>query len=151
MGELCGWHWQALSIWRSGLARGAQAPPRYKLDPTWPQQLPNNWITGNIHGVAVDKNDHVWILNAPRLVPAEQADAAQTPPRAECCVPAPSVIEFDGAGRVIKSWGGPRFLTDWPSDEHGLWVDLKGDVWIGGNWSAQFAMVPGQPPDQSLP
>lgn len=129
----------------------AQAPPRYKLDPYWPQQLPHNWITGNVHGVAVDKQDHVWILNAPRLVPADQAGAAQTPPRSECCVPAPSVIEFDSSGRVIKSWGGPNFLPDWPSDEHGLWIDQNENVWIAGNWFAQFSMVAGQPPDQSLP
>src|SRR5579863_6262828 len=82
----------------------AQDPPHYQLDPSWPQELPNRWITGNIHGVAVDKDDHVWILNAPRTVPADQAGAAQTPPRSACCIPAPSVIELDAAGRVLKSW-----------------------------------------------
>ena len=134
----------------------AQDAPVYRLDPSWPQELPNRWITGNIHGVAVDKDDHVWILSSPRTVPADQAGATQTPPRSACCVPAPTVIEFDTAGRVLKSWGGSGFPTDspipdWPTDEHGLWIDKQGNVWIAGNWFAQFSFTPGQPPDPALP
>jgi NHL repeat len=132
-------------------AARAQDPPHYQLDSSWPQELPNRWITGNIHGVAVDKDDHVWILNAPRTVPADQAGAAQTPPRSACCIPAPSIIELDAAGRVLKSWGGPGYLPDWPTDDHGLWVDKDGNVWIAGNWFAQFSFTAGQPPDQTLP
>jgi len=129
----------------------AQSPPQYKLDPSWPQELPNRWITGNIHGLAVDQQDHLWVLSAPRTVPAEQAGAAQKPPRSACCIPAPSILEFDDAGRVIKSFGGPGFLADWPTDEHGLWVDKTGNLWIAGNWFAQFSFTAGQPPDPSLP
>ncbi len=129
----------------------AQSPPDYKLDPSWPQELPNRWITGNIHGLAVDQDDHVWVLSAPRTVPADQAGAAQTPPRSACCIPAPSIMELDDAGRVIKSFGGPGFLPDWPTDDHGLWVDKSGNVWIAGNWFAQFSFTAGQPPDASLP
>ena len=129
----------------------AQSPPQYKLDPSWPQELPNRWITGNIHGLAVDQQDHVWVLSAPRTVPADQAGAAQKPPRSACCIPAPSIIEFDDAGRVIKSLGGPGYLPDWTTDEHGLWIDKSGNIWIAGNWFAQFSFTAGQPPDQSLP
>ena len=132
-------------------AARAQDPPHYQLDPSWPQELPNRWITGNIHGVAVDKDDHVWVLSAPRTVPADQAGAAQTPPRSACCIPAPSVLELDAAGRVIKSWGGPSYLPDWPTDDHGLWVDKEDNIWIAGNWFAQFSFTAGQPPDQTLP
>ena len=129
----------------------AQSPPQYKLDPSWPQELPNRWINGNVHGLAVDQQDHVWMLSAPRTVPADQAGAAQTPPRSACCVPAPSIIEFDDAGRVITSFGGPGYLPDWTTDEHGLAIDKAGNLWIAGNWFAQFSFTAGQPPDQSLP
>jgi hypothetical protein len=141
-----------LLLWQVFLdVAAAQSPPEYKLDPTWPQELPNRWITGNIHGLAVDQQDHVWVLSAPRTVPLEQAGAAQTPPRSACCIPAPSILELDDAGRVIKSFGGPGYLPDWPTDDHGLWVDKAGNVWVAGNWFAQFSFTAGQPPDPSLP
>ena len=129
----------------------AQTPPRYKVDPSWPKELPNNWISGNIHGIAVDKNDHIWVVTAPRAVPADQAGAAQKPPRSECCIPSPSVLEFDTNGSLLKSWGGPGYLPDWTTDEHGLAIDAEGNIWIAGNWFAQFSFTAGQPPDQTLP
>src|SRR6266852_6263393 len=67
--------------------------------------------------------------------PAAQADAgaAQTPPRSQCCFPAPSVIEFDKQGNMLQAWGGPGSVPDWPATEHGLWVDKQGFVWLAGN------------------
>ena len=46
---------------------GAQAPtaPRYKFDPDWPKPLPNKWKMGGVTGLAVDKDDNVWVLNRP--------------------------------------------------------------------------------------
>jgi len=111
----------------------AQAPPRYKVDPYWPKQLPNNWILSNVHGIFADKEDHVWVLTDPAALAANEIGAAQTPPHASCCVPSPSVIVLGQDGGVVKSWGHPGFTHDWPSAEHGLWIDREGNVWIGGN------------------
>lgn len=113
---------------------GAQAVPHYKVDVSWPKVLPNNWMLANAPAMFVDKNDHIWIMNRPRQLAPDDAGAAQTPPTAECCVPAPSVIEFDAAGNVLKSFGGPNYLPDWPVTEHGIFIDGEGNFWIGGNY-----------------
>ncbi len=110
----------------------AQEPPNYKVDPGWPQQLPNNWIIGQVGGLAVDSEDHIWVLHRPRSLTEDELGAAQTPPRSQCCVAAPSVLEFDAQGKVLRSWGGPGFVPDWPKAEHGICVDKQGNVWIGG-------------------
>jgi DNA-binding beta-propeller fold protein YncE len=62
---------------------------------------------------------------------------------AECCAPAPAVLEFDEAGNLLTSWGGqdgPGYV--WPLSNHGITVDFKGNVWIGGN--AAMAGVPAE-------
>ncbi len=128
---LCG----SLILLVSPSIRGAQAVPHYKVDTSWPKPLPNKWMLANAPAMAVDKNDHIWIMNRPRQLAADDADAAQTPPAAECCVPAPSIIEFDAKGDVLKSFGGPNYLPDWPTMEHGLFIDGEGNFWIGGNYA----------------
>ena len=112
----------------------AQAPPHYKVDASWPKPLPNKWMLANAPAMAVDKNDHIWIANRPRQLALAEAGAAETPPISECCVPAPSVIEFDAKGDILKSFGGPNYLPDWPIMEHGLFIDGEGNFWIGGNY-----------------
>jgi DNA-binding beta-propeller fold protein YncE len=114
-------------------AMHAQAPPRYKVDPAWPKTLPDNWILSNIHGIFADPQDHIWVLTDPGALAAAEIGASQTPAHASCCVPSPSVMVFDANGGVVKSWGRPGFLPDWPTAEHGLWVDRDGNVWLGGN------------------
>jgi DNA-binding beta-propeller fold protein YncE len=42
-------------------------------------------------------------------------------------------MEFDAAGRYVQGWGGPGEGYEWPRSEHGIYVDYKGFVWIGGN------------------
>jgi len=56
-----------------------------------------------------------------------------TPKNAECCAAAPPVLEFNEDGDLIGSWGGRGEGYDWPSSNHGITVDYKGNVWIGGN------------------
>ena len=104
------------------------ATPRFRVDPFWPRELPNNWILGQVSGVAVDEQDHVWIVHRPRTL-----DARQRGEEGMCCVPAPPVIEFSPDGAVLRSWGGPGEGFDWPESEHGIRVDNRGHVWIGGN------------------
>jgi DNA-binding beta-propeller fold protein YncE len=107
--------------------------PRYKVDPYWPQELPNNWVMGQVAGISVDGQDHVWVLQRPRSSTKDELGASQTPPRNDCCVTTPAVLEFDTAGKVIRSWGGPGFVPDWPSGEHAILVDKGGNVWISGS------------------
>lgn len=107
--------------------------PDYKVDPDWPKQLPNNWIMGQVGGVAVDRYDHVWVLQRPRSNTVDELGAAQTPPRSNCCLPAPPVLEFDTEGNLLNAWGGDAPNYDWPKTEHGIWVDGNNNVWVGGN------------------
>jgi hypothetical protein len=111
----------------------AQGIPKYKVDPFWPKELPNNWIMGQVGGMSVDKQDHIWVFQRPRSNTPDEAAAAQKPPTASCCVPAPSVLEFDKEGNLLKSWGGPGFVPEWPGTEHGIYVDKSGNVWLSGN------------------
>lgn len=108
--------------------------PQFQFDPTWPRQpFPNRWIIGNVIGVAVDPKDHVWILHRPSGLTDGEKAASLTPPQAECCMPAPPVIEFDQAGALVQAWGGPGDGYTWspPGGEHGLSIDHKGHVWVG--------------------
>jgi DNA-binding beta-propeller fold protein YncE len=88
---------------------------------------------GQVAGLAVDSQDHVWVLQRPRTSTVDELGADQKPPRSECCAQTPAVLEFDSAGHVLKAWGGPGFVSDWPHTEHAIWVDGQGDVWIGGS------------------
>src|SRR5215510_7193664 len=109
------------------------APPRYVVDASWPKALPNNWTMGQVGGMAVDKDDHIWVFQRPRSNTVDELSAAQNPPLAECCFAAPSVLEFDAAGNLLKSWGGPNHVPNWPVSEHGIYVDRTGNVWLSGN------------------
>ncbi len=113
-------------------AAGVQAP-RFEVDPFWPKPLPNHWILGNVIGVSVDAQDHVWIIHRGASLERMETYAAATPPAAVCCAPAPPVLEFDAAGTLVGHWGGPGEGYVWPATNHGVTVDYKGNVWIGGN------------------
>ncbi len=108
--------------------------PQFQFDPTWPKQpFPNRWIVGNVIGVAVGPDDHIWIVHRPSGLTDGEKAASLTPPAAECCVPAPPIIEFDQAGNLVNAWGGPGDGYTWskPGGEHGLSVDAEGHVWVG--------------------
>lgn len=125
--------WLVLSLGEATTARSVDKVPAFKVDPFWPKPLPNNWLIGQVSGVAVDSRDHVWIVQRPGSLSEDEAGAVQTPPRAVCCIPAPPVIEFDSAGNLIQAWGGPGSGYDWPETEHGIFVDYKDNVWLGGS------------------
>ena len=107
--------------------------PRFEVDPLWPKPLPNHWLLGQTIGVSVDAQDHIWIIHrAGSLEPGER-HATTNPPTAQCCAPAPPVLEYDQAGNLLRHWGGPGGGYDWPDSNHGITIDYKGNVWIGGN------------------
>ena len=113
----------------------AAAPmaPRFEVEPLWPKPLPNHWIMGNVIGLTVDANDHIWIVHRGASLERMETYAQATPPASDCCVAAPPVLEFDEGGNLIGHWGGPGEGYEWPDSNHGILVDYKGNVWIGGN------------------
>ena len=106
--------------------------PRFEVDALWPKPLPNHWLLGMAIGVWVDEQDHVWIIHrgAATLNDNERALDLKN---GECCTAAPPVLVFDQAGNLVRSWGGPGPGYEWPQSNHGIHVDHKGNVWIGGN------------------
>jgi DNA-binding beta-propeller fold protein YncE len=85
-------------------------------------------------GVSVDSQDHIWIIHrSSATLNANERGAELNPPTGECCKGAPPVLEFDQAGNLLKSWGGRGEGYEWPISNHGITVDAKGMVWIGGN------------------
>ena len=102
--------------------------PGFVVDPSWPQPLPNNWLLGQVGGLYVDAHDHIWVYNRPRTMSTDEAglegpvpgakDEKGRPidglgqerawgPVSDCCKAAPSVLEFDTEGKMLRAWGGP--------------------------------------------
>ena len=101
----------------------AQTAPRYKFDPDWPKPLPNNWKMGGVTGLAVDKDDNVWVLNRPNDLRDLELQAEIG--IAACCTRPPSMIHIDKNGTVIGSFDAP--------EGHGMDVDSQGFVYIGSD------------------
>jgi hypothetical protein len=141
----------ALGIGQAALQRTARAPavqaPRFQVDPFWPKPLPNHWILGSTIGVGVDSHDHVFIIHRgdPTLNQRTEAGADAKPPIGECCRAAPPILEFDPDGNLVAAWGGPAPGHDWPESNHGISLDDKDNVWIGGNGTCPRAGTPDCP------
>jgi len=113
-------------------AKGGVMAPRFEVDPFWPKPLPNHWVLGQTIGVWVDADDHIWIVHRSSSTLDEQEKGLELN-NAECCAGAPPVLEFDQAGNLLRRWGGPGQGYEWPDGNHGIMIDHKGFVWIGGN------------------
>ncbi len=101
--------------------KSAREIPRFQVDPSWPK-IPNGWTLGQVASAAADADDNIWILHRPRVVRPDQKTG-------------PPVMEFDAAGNYLQGWGGAANAVgyDWPQSEHGIYVDYKGYVWVGGS------------------
>jgi DNA-binding beta-propeller fold protein YncE len=102
------------------------------VDPLWPKPLPNHWVLGSAIGVWADVDDHIWTIHrsSATLGVNEWPLELKT---GDCCAGAPPVLEFDQAGNLLRHWGGPSEGYEWPDSNHGIFIDYKGNVWIGGN------------------
>ena len=124
----------AASYWldhKSVVHAATTMAPRFEVDPLWPKPLPNHWLMGQTIGVSVDAQDHVWIIH--RAGSLEAGELHLTSKIAQCCAAAPPILSFDQQGNLVKSWGGKGNGYDWPDSNHGITIDYKGNVWIGGN------------------
>lgn len=142
----------------SAQTKPAAKAPTFKVDPTWPQEMPSHWIMGAVTGVFVDAKQHVWVTHLPETLTEEElyeepwnvvtpptppgrggAAAAPAAPKekpvqiATCCKAAPPVLEFDQQGKLVQGWGQGSYddMTDWPREPHGIFVDHQDNVWIG--------------------
>src|SRR6266576_2583306 len=136
---------------RAAVEAAAVQAPMFEVDPLWPKPLPNHWLLGMTIGVSVDAQDNVWIVHRQGSLERGELHASTNPPMAMCCVAAPPVLEFDAAGNLLHHWGGPGNGYDWPDSNHGITVDYKGNVWIGGNGRGKqpAARPAGSEPDES--
>lgn len=137
--------------WVAPVPAVAQAPeeiPVFEYDPTWPKPLPNYWNTGNIGGISIDSQDHIWVVHRPDSTTSLAENYGLTG-EGECCFPAPPVLEFDQDGNLLQSWGpihdrkggllGKQVWTlpqgvKWPGSEHGIYVDNQ-YVYVDGTQS----------------
>ena len=132
------------------VAWGAElAAPKFRFDPDWPKPLPNKWKMGGVTGLAVDKDDNVWVYDRPNDLTDIELEAELNPPIADCCVRPPSMIHIDKAGNVIGSFDAPQ--------GHGMAVDSKGFAYLGqdtvrkydektGKMVAEIPRTPDRPP-----
>ena len=44
-------------------AQSAVQAPLFEVDPLWPKPLPHHWLLGSVTGVAVDAQDHIWVVH----------------------------------------------------------------------------------------
>jgi DNA-binding beta-propeller fold protein YncE len=112
--------------WLFGTEAAAQTPaargmPMFEVDKSWPK-VPPQYKVGDASSFAIDAQDNVWLLHRPRTL--KDADFPMA---------APPVMVFDPAGNFIKAWGGAGNGFEWPEREHGIHIDYKGFVWLGGN------------------
>jgi hypothetical protein len=95
--------------------------PMFEVDPSWPK-VPTKWKLGDVSSIAIDAQGNSWVLHRPRTLKPDQAAMA-----------APPILVFDPAGNFIKAWGGAGAGYEWVEREHGIHIDYKGFVWLGGN------------------
>src|SRR5262252_3765460 len=112
--------------------------PEFKVDPAWPS-IPNTWVLGEVTSISVDRRDHIWVPHVPQSIPEAQRASA-----------APPVLEFDTAGKLLASWGGPTAGAEWLGREHGIFVDANDFVWIGGRAGWPRATTPGVSDDMVM-
>ena len=100
-------------------AVATSAAPKFAVDPYWPKPLPGNWILGQVAGIAVAKDDTIWVVHRPGTLVEDEKGAQLTPPATKCCNAAPPVLQFDRDGNLLRSWGGSSrntlaIWTRWP-------------------------------------
>jgi hypothetical protein len=102
-------------------AQTARSVPTFEVAAGWPK-VPPQWKLGDVSSMAADAQGNIWVLHRPRTLKGDDLKKA-----------APPVMVFDQDGNYVKSWGGDGPGYEWPQREHGIYIDYKGFVWLGGN------------------
>jgi hypothetical protein len=105
----------------AGMAQTPRALPVFELEKDWPK-VPPQWKVGDVSSFTADADGNIWLLHRPRTLKGDDLKKA-----------APPVMVFDPGGNFIKAWGGDGEGYEWPQREHGIYIDYKGFVWLGGN------------------
>src|SRR5215831_6538264 len=116
-----------------GRAQTPRPLPRFEVEAGW-AKVPPQFRVGDVSSFAVNAEDQVFLIHRPRTLKPDQAAMA-----------APPVMVFDAAGNYVKGWGGAGAGYEWVEREHGIHIDYKGFVWIGGN-NCPTSNLPGLKP-----
>jgi hypothetical protein len=100
--------------------RAQDGGAKFVVDPNWPKALPGKWVIGQVSGVCVDAQDHVFIVDRDDMTHKEGEVAQQAPP----------YIEFDPDGDVVISFGDWKVV---PNVTHGCTIDYENNLWTTGN------------------
>ena len=114
----------AFALFQSANSTEGGAVPKFTYDGSWPKlPLPNKWTFEGITGLAVDKDDVIWVLNRPGdfdidpifHVPEKTENyAALNPPTALCCLKPEGILAFDMQGNL--KWSKDLHETGRPAD-----------------------------------
>jgi len=117
--------------------------PSFTYDGTWPKlPLPNKWTFEGITGLAVDKDDVIWVLNRPGdydidpifKVPEKTENyASLNPPTAMCCLKPEGILAFDMQGNLLHHWNQADKI-----DGHLILADRGGNIWIGSDTMRKY-------------
>src|SRR6266446_8571710 len=102
-------------------AQTPRALPTFEIEKDWPK-VPPQWKVGDVSSFTTDAQGNIWLIHRPRTLKGEDLKKAASP-----------VMVFDVNGNFIKAWGGEGQGYEWPQREHGIYIDYKGFVWLGGN------------------
>lgn len=128
------------------VAPAGTAVPRFSVDPAWPH-MPDSMLWGEVSGVAVDRDDSVWVVHRPDSLTSTDNGLAQSPPIALCCRAAPPVVHFSPDGKFLGGFGGPESaptidgVNQWPISLHGISVDSDGALWFAGIGKGDHVVV----------
>ena len=105
-----------VAVTLSAAPAGAPAGAVYQEVKDWPR-LPAGVQLGEVAGVDIDANGHVFVFHRP---------GRGFEPGATEVLEQPAVLEIDGAtGHLIASWGARTFLVP-----HGITVDDRQNIWL---------------------
>ena len=63
------------------MAAAQETAPKFQPEPFWPKPLPENWILGQVAGIAVDPQDNIWIIHRPASLLDDEKGARKIRPR----------------------------------------------------------------------
>jgi hypothetical protein len=133
----------AFALFQSANSTEGGAAPKFTYDGSWPKlPLPNKWTFEGITGLAVDKDDVIWVLNRPGdfdidpifHVPEKTENyAALNPPTALCCLKPEGILAFDMQGNLLRHWNQADKI-----DGHLILTDKAGNIWIGSDTMRKY-------------